>query len=239
MRFEVQNMIVAGAAGNLGTETVKKFLRDGKNVVSFVQSQEHCKSLSDSLEDTPNADKHSIYYGDLSQGSVVSDLISKAKAEMGSVDALISTAGGFRFTSIESSTEEDFDFLFSANIKSAYLLARELIPHMKSMKKGRILFVSALGTLSAGAPGMGIYLASKSALNVFVQSLAKELVHDGITVNALLPSVIDSLANRKAMPKEDFSKWVLPEHLIDIMDSLLSHNMHTVTGSLVSVPGKL
>jgi len=238
-RPQIKNIIVAGAAGNLGRETVKKFLSDGKRVVSLVQAQTHRDELVDFLATLHSPEKHIALVGDLSSQKVCFDLVEKAHSFLGTIDAALSTAGAFQHGNVEDTTEANYDLLFGSNFKSCWALARSVIPHMKKARNGRLVFISSLSTQGRGSEGMSLYLASKAALNMLTLCLAREVHNHGITVNALMPSVIDTLSNRKSMPKEDFSKWVQPDDLVAIMGSLLSDSWCTVNGSLIAVPGKL
>lgn len=239
IRAQIKNIIIAGAAGNLGRETVKQFLTDGKRVVSFVQNIKHRDELIDYLADLHKADKHTVLVGDLSIQSASLELVEKAYAFLGSIDAALSTAGAFHHANVEDLTEKDYETLFGSNFKSCFYLSRAVLPHMKKARAGHLIFISALSTQGRGEEGMSLYLASKAALNMFTLCLAREVRTYGITVNAIMPSVIDSLSNRKSMPKEDFSKWVQPEDLVAIMNSLLSDALHTVSGTLIAATGKL
>lgn len=238
-RPQVKNIIITGAAGNLGRETVKKFLLDGKRVVSIVQAQTQRDELVDFLANLHTPEKHTALVGDLSSQKISSELVEKSYSFLGSIDAALSTAGAFHFGNIEDTSEADYDLLFGSNFKSCWTLARSVIPYMKRARNGRLVFMSSLSTQGRGTEGMSLYLASKAALNMLTLCLAREVHNHGITVNALMPSVIDTLNNRKSMPKEDFSKWVQPDDLVAIMGSLLSDPWCTVNGSLIAVPGKL
>jgi NAD(P)-dependent dehydrogenase (short-subunit alcohol dehydrogenase family) len=238
-QIQIKNIIVAGAAGNLGREAVKKFLHDGKHVVSLVQTQVHRDALLDFLANQHTKETHLILIGDLSTPGIAHENAEKAFHFLGSIDALVSTAGYFHHASVEETTDHDYELLFGSNFKQCWQLARSVLPHMKKMKNGRIVFVSSLATQSSGAEGMSLYLSSKAALNMFTLCLAREVRSYGITVNALMPSVIDTPNNRKAMPKENFSKWIQPDDLISIIESIFSESLRTMNGTLISVPGKV
>jgi len=154
------------------------------------------------------------------------------------IDALVHCAGGFRFAEVEKTSDEDLDFLIDANFRSAFYLLRELLPGMKDRKRGRVVLISSRATLQPAA-GMGAYCATKAALNALVGSLAEETRAHGINVNALLPTVIDTPANRRDMAKADFSKWVRPEAIAAIVSSLLGTWGDPVHGALIPVAGRL
>ena len=116
--------------------------------------------------------------------------------------------------------------------------SRAAIPHVKRSAAGRIVNVGANGALKA-ALGMGAYAASKSGVHSLTQALAEELKGDGVTVNAVLPSIIDTPANRADMPKADFASWVRPQELAAVMLFLVSEEASAVTGALLPVTGRV
>jgi NAD(P)-dependent dehydrogenase (short-subunit alcohol dehydrogenase family) len=131
----------------------------------------------------------------------------------------------------------DWDFLFSANVRTTLLCCRSVIPQMLKQKSGRIINVSSREGLEAHA-GFAAYSASKSAVLRLTESLAAELKASDINVNCIMPSVIDTPQNRAAMPNADFSKWVAPEAIADVIAFLASDAARAVTGAAVPVYGK-
>jgi NAD(P)-dependent dehydrogenase (short-subunit alcohol dehydrogenase family) len=156
-----------------------------------------------------------------------------------SADAWIHCAGGFRWAKAEDVRDEDIDFLIDANLKSALLLARELVPAMKERGFGRIVLVSTRATLQPPGAGMGAYAATKAGLNQLVLSLAEEVRAQDINVNAVMPTVIDTPANRKDMPGADFSAWVTPAQLAEIVFGLTQEWGKPIHGALIPVAGRL
>jgi NAD(P)-dependent dehydrogenase (short-subunit alcohol dehydrogenase family) len=128
--------------------------------------------------------------------------------------------------------------MFAVNVKTALFTSRAAIPFLKVSGHGRIINIGANGALKAGA-GMGAYAASKSGVHRLTESLAEELKADGITVNAVLPSIIDTPANRAEMPKADFATWVAPRALAEVILFLASDAGAPVTGALVPVTGRV
>ena len=131
-----------------------------------------------------------------------------------------------------------WDQMFAVNLKSALFTSRAAIPFLRQSRQGRIINIGANAALKAGA-GMGAYTASKSGLHRLTESLAEELKAAGITVNAVLPSVIDTPANRASMPKADFAKWVTPQELAEVILFLASDAASAVTGALLPVSGRV
>jgi NAD(P)-dependent dehydrogenase (short-subunit alcohol dehydrogenase family) len=154
------------------------------------------------------------------------------------IDALVHCAGGFRFAMADETSDDDLDFLLGSNLRSAFLLLREFLPGMKKRNFGRLVFVSARATFSSTA-GMAAYSASKAGLNMLVSSLAEEVKRQDINVNAVLPTVLDTPANRKDMPQADFSTWVAPSALADIIYSLTQPWGQPIHGALIPVAGRI
>jgi NAD(P)-dependent dehydrogenase (short-subunit alcohol dehydrogenase family) len=127
--------------------------------------------------------------------------------------------------------------MYSLNVLTALNASRSAIPHLLASRAGRIVNIGAIGALQAGS-GMGAYAASKSGVHRLTEALAAEL-RGKITVNAVLPSIIDTAANRASMPKADFSKWVTPQELAHVILFLASDEASAVTGALLPVSGRV
>ena len=134
-------------------------------------------------------------------------------------------------------TSQDWQRMYALNVLTALNTSRAAIPHLHASPAGRIVNIGAMGALQAGS-GMGPYAASKAGVHRLTEALAAE--HKGkITVNAVLPSTIDTSANRSSMPKADFSKWVTPQELADVILFLVSDAASAVTGALIPVSGRV
>jgi NAD(P)-dependent dehydrogenase (short-subunit alcohol dehydrogenase family) len=223
-----KRILVTGAQGVLGSQIVDKYLSAGWKVFGtyFTQSKE-VPAARESLE---------WINVDLTDSRWVTTAF--AGTEHNSFDAWIHCAGGFRFSTVENTTDEDLNFLLNLNLKSAFYLARELVPAMKKKNYGRIVFISSRATLGAGV-GMAAYAASKAGLNALTAALAEEVKSFDININSVLPTVIDTPTNRKDMPNEDFSKWVTPEQLAEIIWSLTTSWGKPIHGALIPVSGRL
>ena len=127
--------------------------------------------------------------------------------------------------------------MYALNVMTALNASRAAIPHLVASGAGRIINIGAMGALQAGA-GMGAYAASKAGVHRLTEALAAEL-KGKITVNAVLPSIIDTAANRASMPKADFTKWVKPKELADVILFLASDAASAVTGALLPVNGRV
>ncbi len=164
--------------------------------------------------------------------------IDAAADRFGGIDALLNVAGGFRWETLEAGSWETWHTLFKLNVLTATNASRAAIPHLKRSPAGRIVNVGANGAVKAAA-GMGAYAASKAGVHKLTESLAEELKADGVTVNAVLPSIIDTPANRADMPKANFAAWVAPADLAAVMLFLASDAARAVTGALIPVTGRV
>ncbi|MBL8548972.1 MAG: SDR family NAD(P)-dependent oxidoreductase [Hyphomonadaceae bacterium] len=174
---------------------------------------------------------------DLSKAADAKAAIDAAAAKLGRLDGLANIAGGFAMEKIEGGGLEPWDRLFALNLKTCLNSCAAAIPHLKASGAGAIVNVGAIGALHAGQ-GMGAYAASKSGVHRLTESLAAELKGQ-VTVNAVMPSTIDTPANRRDMPKADFSKWVTAEELASVILFLLSPEARAVTGALIPVAGRV
>jgi NAD(P)-dependent dehydrogenase (short-subunit alcohol dehydrogenase family) len=220
----IKTVLVTGAEGILGAAVSERFLAAGVKVLGTYhrkpgQERPGLKWIQAELSDS------------VSLKAIASDLRA--------VDAWAHCAGGFRFMMTDQAKDEDIDYLLNSNLKSALLLAREIVPGMKERKFGRIVFVSSRATIQPPGAGMGAYAASKAGLNQLTLSLAEEVRSLDINVNAVLPTVIDTPSNRQDMPKADFAAWVAPVQLADIIFSLTQPWGKPIHGALLPVSGRL
>jgi NAD(P)-dependent dehydrogenase (short-subunit alcohol dehydrogenase family) len=156
----------------------------------------------------------------------------------GRLDGLLNIAGGFRWETLEGGDPETWRMLWRMNVETAANASRAAIPALRASGAGRIVNVGANGAVKA-AGGMGPYAASKAAVHKLTEALAEELKGDGVTVNAVLPSIIDTPVNRGDMPEADWSTWVKPEELAAVILFLASEAASAVTGALVPVSGRV
>lgn len=174
---------------------------------------------------------------DLTNYENVSAAFAKIADKLGRIDALLNIAGGFRFQKLADGALDTWDKMYAMNLRSAATASKAVLPLMTT-PGGAIVNVSAGATLKAGA-GMGAYAASKLGVIALTESLAEELKDAGIRVNCVLPSTIDTPANRKDMPDADFSRWVAPDALADAMLFLASDAARAVTGAKLAVSGRV
>lgn len=175
---------------------------------------------------------------DLTDAGAARRAIDAVAERFGGLDALLNVAGGFRWETHEGGSDDTWRQLFLMNVQTAANASRAAIPHLKASASGRIVNVGANGAVKAGL-GMGAYAASKSGVHRLTEALAEELKPAGVTVNAVLPSILDTPTNRADMPDADVSAWVAPEDLAQVILFLASEEARAVTGALVPVTGRV
>jgi NAD(P)-dependent dehydrogenase (short-subunit alcohol dehydrogenase family) len=221
-------IVVTGALGALGSVVVDSALARGARVASV----DHAPTQ---VPATPN--QFELGGVDLTDAAAAKKAIDAAVSHFGRLDALINIAGGFSFETVAEGDPRTWQRMYALNVTTALNASRAAIPHLIASGAGRIVNVGALGALQAGA-GMGPYAASKAGVHRLTEALAAEY-KGKITVNAVLPSIIDTSANRASMPKADFSKWVRPTELADVILFLVSDAASAVTGALLPVSGRV
>jgi NAD(P)-dependent dehydrogenase (short-subunit alcohol dehydrogenase family) len=174
---------------------------------------------------------------DLTDAQAAAAAIDAAAERFGGLDVLLNIAGGFVWEAHQGGSDETWRRLFLINVQTASNACRAAVPHLKRSTAGRIVNVGANAAMKV-AMGMGAYAASKAGVHSLTQSLADELKGDGVTVNAVLPSIIDTPVNRQDMPKADFATWVAPADLAAVMLFLASEEARAVTGALIPVTGR-
>ena len=219
---------ITGAFGVLGSAVAKAAAAQGARL-----------ALIDFAKDGPSPDGALALGGvDLTDPAQAATAMDAVAERFGGLDALLNIAGGFAWQTLADGPAETWAGLYRLNVLTAANASRAAIPHLKTSAAGRIVNVGANAALKAAA-GMGAYAASKAGVHALTQSLAEELKGDSITVNAVLPSILDTPANRADMPKEDPGKWVAPDDLAAVMLFLASEAATAVTGALIPVTGRV
>lgn len=175
---------------------------------------------------------------DLTDPASAERAFADAAQRLGGIDALVNVAGGFEWETLEAGSIDTWDRLYAMNLRTAVVACRALLPHLGDSPAARIVNVGALASVKAGA-GMGAYAASKAGVARLTEALAEELKDRGVTVNAVLPSVIDTPANRAAMPDADATRWVSTRQLAAVIAFLLSDDAAAITGACIPVAGRV
>jgi len=175
---------------------------------------------------------------DLGQESEAREAIDHVAIALEGLDALVNVAGGFQWQTVEGGSIETWDRLYALNVRTAFLASQAALPHLLASSHGRIVNVGAISAASA-VSGMGAYAAAKSGVARLTEAMAEEFKDRGITVNAVLPGILDTPANRIDMPKADATRWVDPAALAQVIGFLLSDLAAPITGALIPVKGRL
>lgn len=175
---------------------------------------------------------------DLSVETAAHSAMDRIVQDAGRLDGLINVAGGFRFEKLNEGTIESWDAMYKLNLRTAVLSCQAALPHLLRSAAGRIVNVGAMGAQKAAA-GMGPYAASKAGVARLTEALADELKDRGITVNAILPSTLDTPKNRLDMPQADFKRWVRLSEAAEVIAFLVSDQASAVTGALIPVAGRV
>ncbi|MFM2044110.1 MAG: hypothetical protein RLY86_2686 [Pseudomonadota bacterium] len=225
----VQRVIVTGGFGALGRAVGAAFLADGAAV-----------ALIDRAADAPapvaalgSTGPLTLLCGqDLATEAGAAAAVAAAADTLGGLDVVITVAGGFRWETVADGSVDSWDALYTMNVRTCLNTCRAAIGRLGP--GGRIITVGANAAREA-ALGMGAYAASKAGVMRLTEALAAELKPRGITVNAVLPAIIDTPANRADMPEADFSQWTSPEAIADVMVFLASAKARAITGALIPV----
>jgi NAD(P)-dependent dehydrogenase (short-subunit alcohol dehydrogenase family) len=221
--------LVTGANGGLGTQVTRALLEAGANVVGL------SKRIQQSDFEHPS---FTAIAADISTAEAAKQAVDGLIQRFGKLDILAHLVGGFAGGKTVAETDNaTFQQMFDMNLNSAFYILRAVIPHMRRAQGGRIIAIGSRAAEDPG-PGVGAYSASKAAMVSLISTVAIENKDVGITANVLLPGTMDTPANRKAMPNEDFSKWVQPASVASLIIWLAGEAGTDVTGAAIPVYGK-
>lgn len=175
---------------------------------------------------------------DLADAACAAAAFESAARSLGGMDALVNLAGGFSWEKIADGQVETWDRLYAMNLRTAVVACQQALPHLTKAQDGCIVNVGALAAQKAGM-GMGAYAASKAGVASLTEALAEEFKDRSLRVNAVLPSILDTPANRADMPDADASRWVTPDALANVIAFLLSTDALAVTGACIPVGGRV
>jgi len=229
MNLSGKVLVVTGAAGALGRSVAATLAGYGARLALL----DH----SDAKFAIPAGALHMVGV-DLSSAEAARAAMQRVVAETTRLDGLINVAGGFQWEKVGGGTLEAWDSMYRQNLRTAVASCQAALPHLVKAGRGRIVNVGAMGAVKAGA-GMGAYAASKAGIAKLTEALAEELKDQGITVNAILPSTLDTPRNRLDMPGADFARWVTPVEAAEVIAFLVSDAASAVTGALIPVVGRV
>ena len=221
-------IVITGALGALGRVVVESAVARGARVAGIDHAASQAAATSQRIE---------LGGVDLSDSAQAKKAIDAAAAHFGGLDALVNIAGGFTYETVADGDVRSWQRMHALNLLTAVNASHAALPHLAKSQAGRIVNIGAIGAIQTGA-GMGPYAASKAGVHRLTEALAAE--HKGkVTVNAVLPSTIDTAANRASMPKADFGNWVRPQELAEVILFLVSDAASAVTGALIPVAGRV
>jgi len=233
MELTDQTVIVTGSAGNLGRAVVSAFAERGANVVAV-------DLRADMLAAQFGADdvRQVLVAADLMRQEACDGVATQALARFGRIDVLCNVAGGFRMgTPVHETPDATWNVLFDVNVRSLLNMVRAVVPRMLERGGGRIVNVGAYAALK-GAAGMGAYCATKSVVVRVTEAMAAELRDRNINVNCVLPTTLDTPANRADMPDADPAKWVATSDLAQTIVFLASPAARAIHGAALPVTGR-
>jgi NAD(P)-dependent dehydrogenase (short-subunit alcohol dehydrogenase family) len=233
--FAEQVVLITGAGGNLGQATARAFQQASARLVLVDRRLEKLEAVYPDLSQSEDV---LFATADLTDAGAVEGMVFEAAQHFGRIDVVANIAGGFAMgPRVHETRLETWQMMLDLNAGSVYFMARAVVPHMLQQGSGRIINVAARAGLE-GKAKMGAYVVSKSAVIRLTETMSAELKDKGILVNCILPGTIDTPQNREDMPNADFSKWVAPEALADVILFLASDAARAVTGAAVPVYGR-
>jgi NAD(P)-dependent dehydrogenase (short-subunit alcohol dehydrogenase family) len=221
-------VLITGAKGGLGSFVTQRFLATGATVVGT--------SRSISQADFPEANFVALPV-DFTKAGAAGRAVESVVSRFGRLDALVHLLGGFAGGQTVAETDDaTWEQMCDLNLTSAFYVLRAAIPHLRKSGKGRII---AIGSLTAVEPhaGLGAYVTFKAALTMLVRTVASENKDAGLTANVVLPGTMDTPTNRKSMPGADFSKWVRPDDVADLVLWLADDRAAHITATAIPVDG--
>lgn len=235
MRFKGKVVLVAGGTGGLGRAVSLAFLSERANVVVTYRRAEEFQAL-EGIAGVGGL-RLAGQQVDVTDEAAVAKLVEDIVAEHGRLDAMVNTVGGYaggvKLWDLETKT---FDQMLALNLRAGYALGRAAIAPMLKQKAGAIVNVGAKAAFDHAA-GASAYAASKAAALAMIDCLAADLKGTGVRVNTILPSIIDTAANRKAMPDANFAVWPKPEDIARVVLFLCSDDAKVIHGAAIPVYG--
>lgn len=228
-------VLVAGGTGGLGRAVSLEFLKEGAHVAVTHRVKEELDTLKNLAAE--GGSRLEGYPVDVTNEAEVTKLVEGIVARHGRLDAMVNTVGGYvggiKLWELDTRV---FDQMLGLNLRSGYALARAAVRVMLKQGSGAIVNVAAKAAFDHGA-GAAAYAASKAAGVAMMDSLAEDLKGTGVRANSILPSIIDTEPNRKAMPGADFAIWPKPEEIARVIVFLCSDSARVIHGAAVPVYG--
>jgi len=235
MSSEGNVVLVAGGTGGLGQAVSTAFLNDGADVIVTFRNEQEFVGLKRAVGE--RSSRLSGQKIDVTDEAAVQEFMDQIVSEHGRLDALVNTVGGYvGGIKLWDLDRRLFDQMLNLNLRSGYVLARAAVKLMLKAGSGAIVNVASKAAMDHAAEASA-YAASKAAAVALMDSLAAELKGSGVRVNSILPSIIDTPANRKAMPQADYSKWPKPEEIARVILFLCGDDSKVIHGAAIPVYG--
>jgi NAD(P)-dependent dehydrogenase (short-subunit alcohol dehydrogenase family) len=226
-------VLVTGGTGALGAAVALGALEAGARVVVTYRDARDRDALAARVPQSARERLEGVQ-ADVIDGESVRRLVDEVTARHRRLDALVNTVGGFAAGDLAATDERAWDSMLTLNLRSAYLCCRAVLPGMVAAGRGRIVNVASRSVVPPTG-GFIAYTVSKAGVIALTQALAHEVRGRGVTVNAVLPSTMDTEANRRAMPTASRKDWVAPESVARAILFLASDDARDVTGTLLAV----
>ena len=227
--------IITGASGALGKATVQEFLGEGARVCACDVTDLPVEAMGLSAEARR---RYVPTRYDVTTEKGCAELAAHTLRDLGRIDILVNIVGGWKGgTPLHQVSVEEWDAMITLNLKSAFLCSRAVLPSMLAQRAGRIINISSR-TAVVPVGMQAAYNAAKAGVIALTQTLSEEVKQNGVTVNCVLPSILDTAANRAAFPKADYDRWVKPADLARVLAFLASDGSTSITGAAIPVYGR-
>jgi NAD(P)-dependent dehydrogenase (short-subunit alcohol dehydrogenase family) len=232
-RFSGQTVLLAGGTGGLGQAVSLAFLNEGASVAVTYRDQKGLDALARAAG--ANGGRLEGIQADVTDEAAVTQLVDDIARRHGRLDVLVNAVGGYAAGKpLWEFDTRAFEQMLSMNLRSGFILARAIAPVMLERKRGAIVNVAARAAVDHAARSAA-YAASKAAAVAMIDSLAADLKGTGVRANSVLPSIIDTPANRRAMPDADFAAWAKPEAIAEVILFLCSDDAKLIHGAAIPV----
>ncbi len=228
-------VVVTGGTGFLGSSVCKAFLETGDSVVAVYFIDKELPYFEKVLGE--EAKKVLLEKADVTRQGEMDRVVREVLGRSGRIDILVNTVGGYMAGSVVDTPDEAFERAMALNLKGAFLSCKAVIPAMLAQNRGKIVNVSTRTALK-GEEEAFLYSASKSGVNRLTESLAEELMEVNVQVNCVMPSTMDTPANRQAMPKSKFDRWVKTDQVARVIRWLCSEEADPISGAAIPVYGR-
>lgn len=233
-KFKGKVALIAGGTGGLGRAVTLAFLHEGATVIATYIKKDEAEALQAAVGSSARLEIAAL---DATDESACHNLIGAITARYGRLDFLVNTIGGYAGgKSLWETDSRTWQLMFNLNVNAGFTLARAAVPALLKQRSGSIVNIAAKAAFDHAA-GAAAYAASKSAALAMIDCLAQDLLGTGVRANSVLPSIIDTEPNRKAMPGADFSKWPKPEEIARIILFLSSEEAKLIHGAAIPVYG--